>query len=360
MTSEIETIAGTPAVIPIITDTVNISPEKRAIIEKIQSRGNNIAVINGVFGDMEGCDGVVEERIEPAQGGLFVKIMGCPYLFKGFPDKRIVEGLAIGKSLISLLPRLIIASSYFWRISFLIRYLFSPTYFWHDMHIFAWNLYQNVATKSELPRKLYNKPTNVLREAVDTALSQCLDYEYSNQYKIDPRHGDIHVVNKVREIWETITCFFEFIYLFLEQDNAYRFRLQDVIPLVKKENIKKDVVKEVSRLFDILIEREHPMYGIAHKWKRLKNIIIPLLWFDKRMAKFTRLFFLAIDTKEFALDEADRYFCLRRRSHNIDGTILSDRLKEKERIDKEKGIVLMQLLQIIKTNGEKGFAIKFL
>ncbi|MEK6879206.1 MAG: hypothetical protein AABY22_06330, partial [Nanoarchaeota archaeon] len=201
---------------------------------------------------------------------------------------------------------------------------------------------------------------NVLREAVNTAITECLDYENSNQYKLDPRHGDIHVVNKKREIWETIICFFDFVFLFLEQDNAYRFRLQDVLPLTNKENVKKNVVKEVSRLLDILIEREHVAHGIGNKWKQLKQVIVPLLWIDKRLQKFTRCFLLALDTKEFTLDEGDRYFCLRRRSHNIEGSTLSDRLKEKEKIDKEKGIVPIQLVSINNDKGEQGYAIKFL
>ena len=346
--------------IPILSSTTNLSPAASAVLEKINSRGGNIGVVNGMFGDMEGCDGIVEERIEPPQGGLFTKAMGCPFLFKSFPDKRIVEGLAFGKSMISLLPRRIISPSYFWKVGLLLRYVFSPTRFWHDAHILAWSLQENVVSKLNFPRKWYNKPVNVLREATDTAFAQCLDYEKNNQYTLGLRHGDTYVVNKYREIWETIACFLDFVLLFLEFDNAYRFRLQDVLPLVNKDNVRDNVVKEVSRLFDILIEREDPTHGIEKKWKQIRRVVIPLLRFDGRLRKFTRLFLLNLKTEEFKLDEADRYFCLRRRSHNVDGTTLEERLKEKERIDKEKGIVPMQLVQLKNEKGETGFGIKFL
>jgi len=48
-------------------------------------------------------------------------------------------------------------------------------------------------------------------------------------------------------------------------------------------------------------------------------------------------FLLELDYGKIKTDEADWYFCLKRKDYNFKGVLYEGRLIEKERIDREKG-----------------------
>lgn len=337
--------------------TATLNTPRQAVIDKLKSLQPNtpIAIVNGGFGDMEGCDAVLEERVYPPGGGSFMKFLGCSYLFKGFPRREIVESMALAKSMISMLPREILAKSIIFKIGLAILYFFAPKKFWHYIHVYFYTLYLNVVAKSNIPRNYYNKPTEVLRRAVDIAFTK--ELERGNYYRNTWFHGDIQVINK-KEWLEAISCLAEFVYLFLENDNAYRFRIQDVFSLINKKNVKRSVVKEVARIFDILIKREDALHGIGRKWKQLKPIVLLFLIIDRRLRRFAKNVLLELDTEEIALDEHDWYFCLKRRTYNFKGISLKKRLEEKKRIDKEKEHIIPEVLWTIGPDGNKVQVIK--
>ncbi len=333
------------------TAVESLPDEVKRIVEKLNS--GNIGVVSGALGDMENCEGIVEQIIEPPEGGRLSKFFGCSFLFKGYPLKEIVEGIGFSKSLISMLPRKLLARSRYWKTAIVIRYLLGRKYFWHDLHIIFFSIYTNIVQKAGLPPNKYNKPSRVLRETVNRALGECMDDENNNNYKISLLHGDIHVINRKREIWETIALVWEFIYLFIEYDNAYRFRVQDAFEAWKKGKLKGfGVVREVSKIFDILIEREDKMHGIRNKWIELKKVVIPILYLDSRLRQFTRLFLENLDIEEIKLDEHDWYFCLKRMSYQFRGIPLKERLAERKKIDQEKGHKYYRLIQVKDENGE--------
>lgn len=334
-----------------VQGTAVVSDEVQKLVQKLNS--GNIGHVLGALGDMENCDAIVDQVIEPLEGGRLTKFFGCSYLFKGYPIREVVEGLGFSKSFLSMLPRKLIARSRYWKTAIVIRYLFARKYFWHDAHILFFAIYSNIVQKAGLAPNRYNKPSCVLREAVNRALSHCINFEETNTYKIDLKHGDIHVINKHREIWETLSLLWEFIYLFIEYDNAYRFRLQDAFQIVNKNNLKGfGVVKEVSRIFDLLIEREDKMHGIRNKWIELKKITVPILYLDSRLRKFIRSFLQELDIEAIALDEHDWYFCLKRISYEFKGMSLKERLELRNKIDKEKGHKYYQLVQFKNEKGE--------
>lgn len=320
----------------IIAEKPIFKPETQELVNKLVElqKTGTLAIVNGALGDMEHCGAIVEARIEPPEGGSFTKFYGCTYLFKGFPEINIVENLALGKALISMLPRFTISKSHYLKVCFGLLYVFGNKWFWYYAHVYFFMIYRNVVQKNPLSPNKYNKPTKELKRAVDIALNKQIEdhpyYEGATFFR-----GPLNRVTRM-EKYETIACAMEFVYLFLEYDNAYRFRLQDAFAELNKDNIKENVRKEVTRIFDILIEREDPQHGIGKKWRQIKKVIVPFLFVSKFTRTFMRDFLLALDTKEFALDESDRYFCLKRRSHNIGGTTLPERLEEAKLINKEK------------------------
>ena len=340
------------------TGTAEIPDEVKRLVDKINS--GNIGIVSGALGDMENCEGFVERIIEPLDGGRFTKFFGCTFLFKGYPIKQIVEGIGFSKAFFSMLPRKILAKSRYWKTALFIRYLFARKYFWHDLHIIFFTIYINIVMKAGLPHFKLNKPTKALKNAIDRALNECANFQEKNQYSIDLRHGDIHVVNKKREIWETLALAAEFIYLFIEYDNAYRFRIQDAFETLKKDRLKGfGAVWTIAKLFDIMIEREDEMHGIRSKWRELKKIIIPILIIDANLRKFIRTFLNKLDIQDISLDKDDWYFCLKRMSYNFRGIPLKERLAERKRVDKKMGHKYYRLVELRDAKGgiQKGIQV---
>src|SRR3990167_2714151 len=311
------------------------STAKAELTQKINSliaQGKEFAIVNGAFGDMEDCNGIIEEVITPPEGGTFVKLFGCSYLFKGYPDGYLVEGLATCKAFISYIPRKIVAKSLVLKLALVFLYIFSKKRFWHYIRTYSWVIYDKGVKKIGLKRERYNRPTNALRRAVDIALTE-LDKKYIIDYKPELLHSNLDIIHK-RQFLEAIACLAEFVYLFLEYDNAYRFRVQDVLSEVKKENLNKwfGAFREFNRILKLLIEREDAQHGIRDKWKEMRILCLLFFILERRFRKFIKLFFENLDVKEIALDDADWYFCLKRHSHNARGMSLRDRLELKKKI----------------------------
>ena len=171
------------------------------------------------------------------------------------------------------------------------------------------------------------------------------DVPYSWAYQTLLYHRE-YQYKSPRELWEFLVCVMDFAWLFIESDNAYRFRIQDVIPLVNKEAVKQDVVREVDRILSILIERENPSCGIKYKWQAIKKLGIPFLRFNKDMREFTKEFLLELNFDKIKMDEHDYYFSRRRHTYMFEGKPTHERIKEAYKMDKEKGHVRMQYIEL--------------
>ena len=346
-------------------------------IESDLRNGKNIMTVAGAYGDTEKCEGFCETPIEPEEGGMFTKFYGCSYLFKGYPKQEIVEGMATAKAMISAIPRKILGKSLFWRVALFIRALFNRKRFIHDLHI--WFLIADgIVWRVNHPYSKYNRLTKELRRAsnkvLQRAIEKCSVIVQDWEYVKENRRVETKVLKKrielskeqkrlikiqelpllhhywdlstKREIWETIAKFLEFTYFFIEFDNAYRFRLQDILENLDKENLRKGVIRETRRLFKLLIRREIKGIGIDFKWKEIYYIIMGALVLSKDIRNFTREFLLELDLSQVRLDEDDWYFCLNRNSYNFRGWTYKDRLNEKKRLDKEKGHLKVELMQM--------------
>ena len=111
--------------------------------------------------------------------------------------------------------------------------------------------------------------------------------------------------------------------------------------------MKQDVVKEVERLLNILIERSDPEVGIRYKWQTVKRMMMFGMRFDKQIREFVRDVILELDTSKTKLDKDDWYFCLRRKSYCFRGMSFEARLKLAERIDQVKKHTRVQFYEKI-------------
>lgn len=314
------------------------SPATPIVQEIYKKYGNTPMLLNGAFGDIDNCIGVVEDVVRPQEGGTFIKLYGCSYLFKGFPDERVVEGLATAKGMISLIPRKILAKSRVLQIALLVLYIFARKRFYHYLHIYSNAIYTNTVLKLPYDPLRLGKMPNELRRA----MTKVLEARAGNTEPLAKNLNSIDDLDKIdkSELWKAIACFMEFVYLFIELDCAYRFRLQDIFGELKKENLV-NTPKEIQRLFQILIDRER---GQEHKWIDLRRIIVPFLYLSKTARELIKDFLVELDLEKVTYDEDDKYFILRRASYNHMGLSLEERLEMKSQIDTAKGHILIPVI----------------
>jgi len=123
-----------------------------------------------------------------------------------------------------------------------------------------------------------------------------------------------------------------------EFEFAYRYMGQDIASELDVEKLRKNPVKEISRLFDILIERSHPgreKSKIKKRWRAIKTVVMIYCWVKKsRLKKLIDLIdWFQLD--KIKLDEADWYHCCNRLNYNFRGMSYEERKALKEKIDRE-------------------------
>jgi len=94
------------------------------------------------------------------------------------------------------------------------------------------------------------------------------------------------------------------ICMILEYDDAYRYPFQDVMAEFDKDACRKDVLKEIRRIMDIVIDRDRR--GLSEKFGRIKKLMF-LLRFNKSLKEALRRFFLGLDLDRIKMDEADNH-----------------------------------------------------
>jgi hypothetical protein len=121
--------------------------------------------------------------------------------------------------------------------------------------------------------------------------------------------------------------------LIFEYDSAYRYRFQDVIVNLNKEKINGyfSVIKEISRLFDILISRE-PLdngkeSGMSKKFKKLKSLI-KLLMLNPKVNKLVRYILLDVDLYKLQFSKEDIYWVNQFNVYKYRGLTIEERNQE--------------------------------
>lgn len=96
--------------------------------------------------------------------------------------------------------------------------------------------------------------------------------------------------------------------LVFQMDNAYRYRLQDFIGEIKKENIKGylSVKKEIKRVFSVYLDREGDN-DVKEKIIHLKKIIDICIIFPK-INKLIKNIISELDIDKIKFDDIDRYW----------------------------------------------------
>lgn len=274
---------------------------------------NGVQFIVGAYGEGPGCEGLVEKRGIKIDGkGDYTKLIGCSYLFKGFPDHRVIEDINIPKKLIKIAITFL---NTFWGkilgLSIFILPNFITRKFVMRFVKYYYDISQLVLKRHQYPRDRY---CPAVRE-IDRALRVVVD-----QYFGDPERKYLH-------------GFKDSLCMILEMDAAYKWRFQEFCSLFNKKKLKENAIKEIKRVFSIYANREKAFPDKVDGFRK----VISLLRFNKLYLNIFTDFIFELDLEKVKLDDADWFFCLLRNTYDFGGMSLEERKRERERINKERG-----------------------
>jgi len=271
----------------------------------------NARVTIGAYGSAPGCinDGVVERIIEPPEGGIFTKFVGCSYLFKGICDQKILDILAFPKRKFrnivqfatSKIGKVIVVLLFPFK-KYVVIILFEQ--YLKDVYVSSFTKYLNVSPNRYCVsvKEFWRVVTLFIGQVKNTRLQSIL-------FKL-----------------RNIAC------MVLQNDMAYRFSLQDILPEINIEELKRNPAQELRRVFDIFCERMED-----DRWRGIGRATILLLRISPAFKRLIIDFLLEIDMDKVKLDDADYYFCLQRPSYKFKGVPLEERILLKKQIDNQKG-----------------------
>lgn len=258
-----------------ISDQMRESNPETAELEKAKKLGDTFPLLKVDF---------------PNVGGVYSWMAGNIYPYEGFPLGELVERIdllkKISRSLLSGIFHTFKNKSRF-RLIFLLPILF----FLPDLFRVAVYTYQRILERFKLKPLRYSRTARELIRAFSKDYAKETEKEKDLRLKI----GD---------------C----VCMLLEFDNAYRFRFQDIIPELDKEALKKNTIKEILRLLDLMSSRETTQ-TIKDTWTLIRLAIKWYLRFDKKVQSIIRNVFLELDLKRLNLSQGDRYFCVGRKDY---------------------------------------------
>lgn len=121
------------------------------------------------------------------------------------------------------------------------------------------------------------------------------------------------------------------IVMFWELDFAYRYRGQDILSELNKDNLS-NVKKEIERLFKIGMDRE--VKGLEVKWKIFRKALSIALLFPK-VKKAARKFLFEINLEEIKPSINDLYYMSRYTDYNFAGLPYKIRKEWKKQEDED-------------------------
>ena len=233
------------------------------------------------------------EKVEFPFEGVYTQMGGQKFPYKGFPFFEFVERIdvvkKIGRSCLSGFWHSFKNTNKFCLV-FLIPVLFFSS---HVLYAFTFTLFRFLE-RYRLKKERYCTTVREIHRAFTEA-----HIEKENEK-----------MKEFRLMVRLVVC------MILEFDNAYRYRIQDILPELNKENLTRNPIKELNRLMDIMVVRENTQ-SIKDSWFLIKKFVYWYLRFDRKLLKMIKNILLEINLKQVALDEMDKSYCIMRKDYTF-------------------------------------------
>lgn len=233
------------------------------------------------------------QKVEfPEDGGVLTYMDGYEYPYNGFPFFEFVDKIDIIKKI----QRAALSSMYHsfkrrpkYQLALLV---FVPWIFTDLVKAYIASFYRMVE-RFKLKPKRYCVAMREFHRAMSVGW-----------------HDEKQEVKEVRHQVRDIIC------MFMEFDNAYRFRFQDVIVELDKENLKKNPGKEIARLLALMQSREATQ-EIKDTWTLVLSFLPIFLRFNPLFRKTIIGVLTEIDLTKVALSVTDKFFCGKRTDYKF-------------------------------------------
>lgn len=233
------------------------------------------------------------EKVEfPEKGGILTYMGGHEQPYKGFPFFEMVEKVdtikKIQRATLSSLYHSLKKRSWFT----LAPLIFVPWLFGDIVKAYV-QTFHRLIMRFKIKNERY---CDAMRE-----LNRAFSIEF---------YGEVNDSKELRFQLRDVAC------MFLEFDNAYRFRFQDVIVELDKQKLKKNPAKEIVRLLEVMSTREKTQ-EIKDTWKLVRYFLPLYLRFNKSLRKSIVAVLDGLDLDKVQLSIEDRHYCKERKDYQF-------------------------------------------
>ena len=230
------------------------------------------------------------QKVElPPEGGVLTYMSEFEYPYRGFPFeefvtivdviKKIVKGSLSGlfhsfrtnkPKILLILPTVLV----------LRELLYVGTYTFHRL-----------ITRYKIKAHRYSQSMRELYRAIS-----------------NPRKNEKPRMMELRLMARDVIC------MILEFDNAYRFRVQDILGELNKYELDKNPIKEINRLVDIASGRELEQQ-VKDTWRLIKLFTSYYLRFDRQLRNMVVDVLSDLNLERFKLMPEDMVYCAPRKDY---------------------------------------------
>lgn len=260
----------------------------------------NMAVMRGIVSDMKEIPELPSEVVQesnalekveyPAEGGMLTYMSGHEYPYRGFPFVEVVEKIDAMKKL----SKGALSGFYHSLRSFnpILWITLIPS-LWVFKSLIAASVYTfyRLIERSRIKRTHYSQAVRELYRAFNT-----------------PRHNEDEKTRELRLQLKDLVC------MVLEFDNAYRFRMQDILEGLDKVSLKKNPAKEITRLLEVMMSRETTQ-EISDTWKLVRMFVSVYLRLDRKFLWMVADVLAEVDIEKIKLTAEDVHFCSKRKDY---------------------------------------------
>ena len=176
-------------------------------------------------------------------------------------------------------------------------------------------------------QNIFSKITTLL--AINNNANIILDWFENLFYLYDILLKEEHWSQPIKEVRRVLkdkvdARAIDAVSLVLEFDSAYRFIFQDVMAEMDRTNLELQPIKEIKRLFDILISRANG--GDVQKFKNIKWLASIYLLFNRKLLKTIKQIAKDLKLDEIKPTQEDVYWMYYLRTYNCFGLPEQQRL----------------------------------
>ncbi len=244
---------------------------------------------------------VFEKVVIPPDGGIFVKYQGCLEMKKGFPFPKATWAMDLVKK---YLMNFVMTFNNAGLIPAMLVFALTPWYFKKRIIKNAVKRFCNFGDYAM--ETIYLKPqyTTATTKQIRLLLS-----EFWTSLGFKRKDGE-----QLGRVFSTL----------IEYDDAYRYRIQDILSTTTEYKLIKRPIREVSKLLRVSTKRDQQ---VSHKFRWVGTILTVAL-LSPKIRKAFRAALGAVNFKDMQMAPCDIYHSMLREGYDYGG------LTEQERIDK--------------------------